>query len=219
MRYPAAERALEARKRRSVNMTWWRGRNLRFVAAIFAGPLLGAAVVAAADAPAHANRLIDSRSPYLLLHADNPVDWPQGQRLPFSGIRRKNGQSLGPFRVYRASRTVCRICPAYGVCTKDRHAGRILWIGPADALLRQHREWMTTEMAKTLYSRRKGLIEPVFGILKEQLGGRRFLLRGLARVQAEFSLLATAFNLRMLWRAAKARRDASSSLGLVPQRS
>ena len=78
---------------------------------------------------------------------------------------------------------------------------------------------MTTEPAKYLYSRRKGLIEPVFGILKEQLGGRRFLLRGLAKVQAEFSLLATAFNLRMLWRAAKARRDVSSSLGLVPQRS
>ncbi len=143
---------------------------------------------------------------------------PQGQTLPFSGIRRKNGQMLGPFRVYRASRTVCRVCPAYGVCTKDRHAGRILWIGPADALLREHREWMTTETAKYLYSRRKGLIEPVFGILKEQLGARRFLLRGLDRVQAEFSLLATAFNLRMLWRAAKARRDASSSPGLgVPQ--
>ena len=144
---------------------------------------------------------------------------PQGQRLPFSGIRKNNVKIPGPFRVYRGSKTTCHACPAYGVCTRDGHTGRALWIGPADTLLREHREWMTTETAKTLYSRRKGLIEPVFGILKEQLGGRRFLLRGLARVQAEFSLLATAFNLRMLWRADKARRDASSSLGLVPQRS
>ena len=125
---------------------------------------------------------------------------PQGQRLPFSGTRKNNVKIPGPFRVYRASRIVCHTCPAYGICTRDKHTGRALWIGPADSLLREHREWMTTEQAKSLYSRRKGLIEPVFGILKEQLGARRFLLRGLARVQAEFSLLATAFNLRMLWK-------------------
>ncbi len=59
---------------------------------------------------------------------------------------------------------------------------------------------MTTERAQGLYTRRKELIEPIFGILKEQLGARRFLLRGLANVRAEFRLLATAFNLRTLWR-------------------
>ncbi len=96
---------------------------------------------------------------------------------------------------------MCRACPAYGVCTKDKHSGRALWIGPSDALLRKHRQWMTTEVAKRWYARRKGLIEPVFGILKEQLRARRFLLRGLANVRAEFMMLATAFNLRVLWRA------------------
>jgi len=125
---------------------------------------------------------------------------PHGQRLPFRGIRRSKLHSRGPFRVYCASRTACRSCQAYGICTKDRHAGRALWIGPHDALLRQHREWMTTEEARHLYARRKGLIEPIFGILKEQMGSRRFLLRGLANVRAEFNLLATAFNLRTLWR-------------------
>jgi len=45
------------------------------------------------------------------------------------------------------------------------------------------------------------LSEPTFGILKEQLSARRFLLRGLANVQVEFGLIATAFNLRTLWRA------------------
>lgn len=130
---------------------------------------------------------------------------PQGQRLPFQGERQRNGKIAGPFRVYRASRTVCRQCPAYGVCTRDRHAGRALWIGPADLLLRQHRAWMTTETARVLYARRKGLIEPVFGILKEQLSARRFLLRGLRNVQAEFHLLATAFNLRTLWRVWQAK--------------
>ena len=60
---------------------------------------------------------------------------------------------------------------------------------------------MATELAQTLYAGRKGLIEPAFGIIKEQLRGRRFLLRGLNNVRAEFTMLATAFNLRVLWRA------------------
>ena len=59
---------------------------------------------------------------------------------------------------------------------------------------------MQTEEARGLYSRRRELSEPTFGILKDQMGGRRFLLRGSANVRAEFTLLATAFNLRSLWR-------------------
>ena len=39
-----------------------------------------------------------------------------------------------------------------------------------------------------------------FGMLKEQQGGRRFLLRGIMNVKAEWDLLATAFNLRTLWK-------------------
>lgn len=125
---------------------------------------------------------------------------PEGQSLPFQGLRRANGTISGPFRLYRASRTVCKSCPALGVCTRDKHTGRALWIGPSDLLLRQHRQWMTTREARFLYARRKELIEHIFGILKEQMGARRFLLRGLAKVRAEFALLATAFNLRVLWR-------------------
>ena len=80
---------------------------------------------------------------------------PLGQRIPFQGLREKNGRVQGPYRVYRASRTVCYPCPAYGVCTKDRHSGRALWIGPTDALLRRHRQWMETESAERQYARRK----------------------------------------------------------------
>ena len=143
---------------------------------------------------------------------DNATDsyrCPEGQRLPFQGLRKNNGKIPGPYRIYRASRTVCRACQAYGVCTKDVHAGRALWIGPTDTLLRKHRQWMATEEAQTLYAQRKVLPEPVFGILKEQLGARRFLLRGLANVRAEFVLLATAFNLRTLWRIWTSQRPPS----------
>jgi len=54
---------------------------------------------------------------------------------------------------------------------------------------------MATPLAKIAYRRRKELSEPTFGIMKEQLGFRRFLLRGLDNVKAETFMVATAFNL------------------------
>ncbi len=103
-------------------------------------------------------------------------------------------------RLYRASGAVCRACPAFGVCTTDRRHGRALEIGPHDAALRRHRAWMSTGEAKQAYRQRKQLVEQVFGIIKEQQQARRFLLRGLPNVAAEWTLLATAFNLSALWR-------------------
>jgi transposase len=123
---------------------------------------------------------------------------PKGHHLSFQGLRRGKGPNPGQYRVYYALRAVCRSCPAYGVCTKDKHGGRTLWIGSSDKLLNEHRQWMKTYEARNLYARRQQLSEPVFGILKDQMGARRFLLRGLANVRAEFTLLATAFNLRTL---------------------
>ena len=125
---------------------------------------------------------------------------PYGHQLIFRGLRRSKRRDSGSYRIYRASRTDCRTCKAFGVCTRDKHAGRALWISPSDELLRQHRQLMNTDEARTLYARRKELNEPTFGILKEQMNARRFLLRGLSNVRAEFNLLATAFNLRTLWR-------------------
>ena len=77
---------------------------------------------------------------------------------------------------------------------------------------------METEEAKRVYKLRKQLVEPVFGIIKEQPGARRFLLRSLASVSAEWTALATAFNLRTLWKVWSSRSRASVELiyGLEP---
>lgn len=45
---------------------------------------------------------------------------------------------------------------------------------------------------------------PVFGQIKEARGFRRFLLRGLEKVQAEWALVCTGHNLLKLWRRASA---------------
>lgn len=127
---------------------------------------------------------------------------PQGQPLRYSHTKRRTGGRV-PVRVYTAPRAACRVCPAFGVCTKNAIQGRLLEVTPHDMALRAHRQWMATPAAQTAARRRKQLVEPVFGILKEQQGARRFLLRGLANVQGEWLLLAAAFNLRTLgkmWR-------------------
>jgi hypothetical protein len=111
---------------------------------------------------------------------------PQDQRLTFRGLKHRDGR--GEIRLYGTGAKVCRGCPAFGVCTKDRRQGRRLEIGPYEAAIQEHRHWMATPEAKGLYKLRKELVEPAFGILKEQQGGRRFLLRGLAKVRAEWDL-------------------------------
>jgi transposase len=123
---------------------------------------------------------------------------PEGQVLVFAGIRRRQGRR--PLRAYRAGAAVCRSCPAFGHCTTDRRKGRVIEIAEENPVLVAQRVLMATEKAKARYARRKELIEPVFGLLKEQQGLRRFLLRGKAQVQAEWGLLAAAFNLRTLAR-------------------
>jgi len=61
---------------------------------------------------------------------------------------------------------------------------------------------LRSQRGQHYYRHRMTTSEPVFGQLKQALGFRQFLLRGLAKVQAEWALLCTAFNLRKLWRAA-----------------
>ena len=55
---------------------------------------------------------------------------------------------------------------------------------------------------RAVYQRRKEIVEPVLGVLKEQRGMRRFRLRGLVKVAVEFTLAATALNLTRIWRVA-----------------
>jgi len=106
-------------------------------------------------------------------------------------------------RLYGGIEAICQQCPAFGTCTKSNLQGRVLQVGEYEAELKRHRVWMKTPEAKKAYKPRKELIEPTFGIIKEQMGVRSFLLRGLTNVCAEGCFIATAFNLRTLYGAWK----------------
>jgi transposase len=55
---------------------------------------------------------------------------------------------------------------------------------------------------KVLYAARKHIVEPVFGMIKSARGIRRFLLRGLEKVSAEWQLICLTHNLLKIWRRA-----------------
>ena len=59
---------------------------------------------------------------------------------------------------------------------------------------------LRTPLGKKVYSKRKETVEPVFGQIKEARGIRRFLLRGLGSVQAEWTLICATHNLLKLFR-------------------
>lgn len=61
---------------------------------------------------------------------------------------------------------------------------------------------LRTETGKAIYAKRARTVEPVFGIIKQVLGFRQFLLRGLEKVSGEWSLVCLAYNLKRLHRLA-----------------
>jgi len=69
-----------------------------------------------------------------------------------------------------------------------------------DAVQQRMRRKLRSPVGRATYGRRKEIVEPRLGILKEQHGMRRFRLRGLAKVGVEFALATTALNLLRLWR-------------------
>ncbi len=64
----------------------------------------------------------------------------------------------------------------------------------------QMRHKLQTVEGQAVYKLRKAVVEPVFGQIKEQRGFRRFLLRGLAKVGAEWKMICATHNLLKLFR-------------------
>ena len=71
--------------------------------------------------------------------------------------------------------------------------------GPEASAKERMAHRLQTASGKALYKLRKQTVEPVFGIIKEVLGFRRFSLRGRAKVALEWTLVCVSYNLKRLW--------------------
>lgn len=75
------------------------------------------------------------------------------------------------------------------------------------------RQRTATVAGRALYKLRQQTVEPVFGIIKEAMGFRRFSLRGHEKVSLEWDLVCLAYNVRRLHRLGAASGGARSGLG------
>ena len=69
-------------------------------------------------------------------------------------------------------------------------------LSPRDRMRRK----LQTKRGRQRYSLRMATVEPVFGQIKQSRGFRQFLLRGLEKVNGEWSLICTTHNLLKLFR-------------------
>ena len=58
---------------------------------------------------------------------------------------------------------------------------------------------LQTPEGKALYKQRKQTVEPVFGIIKEVLGFRRFSMRGKKKAETEWCLVCLSYNLKKMF--------------------
>ena len=71
---------------------------------------------------------------------------------------------------------------------------------PAKVQKDSMREKLSRDPGKAIYSRRKVIVEPVFGQIEQARGFRRFSQRGLTKVRREWALVCLTHNLLKLFR-------------------
>ena len=77
----------------------------------------------------------------------------------------------------------------------------------AEAKTRMARK-LRSKQGASIYAQRKAIMEPVNGQIKEARGLRRFLLRGLEKIDGEWHLIAATHNLLKLFRHSRSQQQA-----------
>jgi ubiquinone/menaquinone biosynthesis C-methylase UbiE len=138
--------------------------------------------------------------------ATDTFDCPAHHPLTHHGDRHEDvgGEAVRMVGIYRGDRTTCGACPLKDPCLTTKQSTKHLTRGADDAVRDAMKAKVRSAEGNTVYRRRKGIVEPVLGILKETLGFRQWSLRSLKKVTGEWALLVMAYNIRK--RAAKLRQ-------------
>jgi hypothetical protein len=120
---------------------------------------------------------------------------PEGKTLSLRNIERKKRR-----KVYLGRGSTCRACEHFGKCTTNRvHGRKVTRLLKEDNRRKFERQYQLPK-SQGIYKLRKQKVELPFGHIKHNLGVTGFLLRGLAGVKAEFSLMASCFNITRMIR-------------------
>jgi len=120
---------------------------------------------------------------------------PKGNVLLFKNVEHKRRR-----KVYLAGKTKCSACEHFGTCTTNRaHGRKVTRLLAEDSRCQFEQKYMLPENQE-IYKLRKQKVELPFGHIKHNLGVSGFLLRGLAGVKAEFSIMTSCFNITRMMR-------------------
>jgi hypothetical protein len=127
--------------------------------------------------------------------ADNTFTCPEGQILTMKR------ESQDGSRVYQGSSKVCAACPLHSRCCQSVNGeARTISTDNKEPLRQQMNKKMAKEPAKVIYAKRKTIVEPVFGQIKNS-GFRGFSVRGKEKVAGEFSMVCAAHNFKKIAKA------------------
>jgi transposase len=128
---------------------------------------------------------------------------PLGQKLTYRCTStEKSGTGQRIRRRYHAQAEACASCPLRDLCLQGKAKSRVINREQYEPHRERHAQRMATPEAQAIYAQRRHPGERPFAVIKHQFGLRQFLLRGLQRVQQEWSWATIAFNLKqiMSWR-------------------
>jgi transposase len=154
----------------------------------------------AKDKPYHAHR-------FHYDPAQQQVTCPQSKQLDYAGTMNQKGQ---PVRVYQCKHMDC---PVRAQCTREKRGRRKIEIWPHTPAVQAMRQRLKEEGPKAQLRRRGQIVERVFAQIKQQDGFRRWTVRGMENVRAQWSWICCAVNLRAIykqWRAGRSRSPSSN---------
>jgi transposase len=131
-------------------------------------------------------------------HSDEDYyECPAGDKLKYVG-------NQGRSKVYRAN--ACKSCELAQFCISSKKRIRHIHRDQREELAERMSHKLKSDKSKFRMMMRAISVEPVFGNIKQNLGFRRFNLRGLKKVKGEFNLMCTAHNLNILFKTMHTKR-------------
>jgi transposase len=145
-------------------------------------------------APGQSNRKL-IKADFIYNEQEDCFTCPDGQTLILKSTS-KDGK-----KTYQGYSEICTDCEYKNRCCKSaKGQARTINTDDKEPLRKQMNEKMEAETSKEIYKKRKVIVEPVFGQIKNT-GFRGFNVRGHEKASGEFSLVCTAHNIKKVIKA------------------
>ena len=132
---------------------------------------------------------------FIYREEDDTIYCPEGREMSFDHIEEKITDN-GYKQVNRIYKGNCKGCKYLSVCSKSARGRTVQLNKKLEKYKCLTKKNLCSPLGIELRKKRSVDVETVFGDIKQNQGFRRFNLRGLEKVNAEFGLVAMAHNIK-----------------------